>query len=279
MNRDPGTTASGGGSGDDATRAAFESLNGWADRTFVISLRRATDRRERARERLEGLRFEFFDAVDKDQLDRDRLSGDGTYDERRTRSAYRHRKDMSLGAIGCALSHRRLYEEMVANGWERMVVFEDDVVPRTTALPALPEVLAELPPTWELCYLGYWQNENVTIQRRLLRAVYVALAPLGLSRWRLGEALRLLPTSFTPHLRRAGRHMCSHAYAVTREGARKLAAAQTPVAYYSDQLLTMSILQGRLEAYVASPVLFDQESAEHAQGYDPSVTSYVGEST
>ncbi len=264
-------------SGSDPTRAAFEFLNGWADRIFVVSLRRATDRRQRARERLEGLRYEFFDAVDKSELDRDRLVRDGTYDERRTRGAYRHRDDMSVGAIGCALSHRRLYEDMVANGWERMVVFEDDVVPRTAELAALPDALGELPPTWELCYLGYWQNEIVTMNLRLRRAAYVALAPLGLSRWRVGEALRLLPRSFSPHLRRAGRHMCAHAYAVTREGARKLAAAQTPVAYSADQLLAMAILQGRLDAYVVSPVLFDQESAKHTHGYNASVASYVGE--
>jgi glycosyl transferase family 25 len=264
-------------SAGDPTDFAFEFLNGWADRIFVVSLRRATERRERVRGRLRGLRYEFFDAVDKQDLDRDQLVRDGTYDERRTRSAYRFRKEMSLGAIGCALSHRRLYEDMVANGWERMLVLEDDVVPRTEALAALPDALRELPPTWELCYLGYWQNEIVTLNRRLRRATYVALAPLGLSRWRLGEALRLLPRSISPHLRRAGRHMCTHAYAVTREGARKLAAAQTPVAYSADQLLAMAVLQARVDAYAAFPVLFDQESLEHSVAYASTVGTDVGE--
>jgi glycosyl transferase, family 25 len=258
---------------DAGTTAAYEFLNGWADRVFVVSLRSDTARRERVRERLAGLRYELRDAVDKRDLDRDRLVREGAYDERRTRGAYRFSKDMSLGAIGCALSHRKLYEDMVASGWERMVVLEDDVVPRDGALAALADALRELPPTWELCYLGYWQNEIVTRGARLRRALYVALAPFRLSRWRTGEALRLLPSPFSPHLRRAGRHMCTHAYAVTREGARKLAAAQTPVAYSSDQLLTMSVLQGRLEAYVASPVLFDQESLIHSVAFAAEISS------
>ena len=257
------------------TGPAFEFLSGWADRIFVVSLRGALERRASVRRRLEGLRYEFLDAVDKASLDRDRLLRDGTYDERRTRSAYRMRKDMSLGAIGCALSHRKLYEEMLARGWERMVVLEDDVVPRASSLPGLPAALRELPPSWELCYLGYWQNEVVTANARVRRALYAGLAPLGLSRWRVGEALRLLPRPFSPHLRRAGRHMCTHAYAVTREGARKLLAAQTPVAYSADQLLTMCVLQGRLEAYVAFPALFDQESQEHSPAYASSVASDV----
>lgn len=256
------------------TGAAYEFLNGWADRIFVVSLRRATERRERLKERLAGLGYEFLDAVDKLDLDRDRLLREGRYDERATRRAYRFRKDMTLGAIGCALSHRALYERMLASGWERMLVLEDDVVPRAGALAALPDTLRELPAKWDLCYLGYWRNEGVTPRGRLRQAAYVALAPLGLSRWRTGEALRLLPRRFSPHLRRAGRHMCTHAYAVTREGARKLLAAQTPVAYAADQLLTMMVLQGRLDAYAASPILFDQEWTEAGAAGGP-VATYV----
>jgi glycosyl transferase family 25 len=250
-----------------ATAPAFDFLNGWADRIFVVSLRRAVERRARIIERLAGLRFEFLDAVDKKDLDRDRLVRERAYDESPTRRAYRHRHDMTLGAIGCALSHRKLYEDMVAKGWDRMVVLEDDVVPRVPEVAGIADALAELPPTWELCYLGYWQNEVVTTTTRLKQLSYVALAPLGLSRWRPGETLRLVPRAYSAHLRRAGRHMCTHAYAVSREGARKLAAAQTPVALAADQLLTMMVLGGRLDAYVAVPALFDQESMEHGAAY------------
>jgi glycosyl transferase, family 25 len=101
----------------DPAETVFQFLDGWAEHILVVSLRRVIERRERLEERLRGLRYELFDPVDKHDLDRDRLVRDGTCDERRTRRAYRFRKDMTIGAIGCALSHRRLYEEMVANGW------------------------------------------------------------------------------------------------------------------------------------------------------------------
>ena len=67
--------------------AAFEFLNGWADRTLVVTLARATDRQARLRERLAGLRYELFPATDKLELDRARLAADGTFDESRTRAA------------------------------------------------------------------------------------------------------------------------------------------------------------------------------------------------
>ena len=243
-----------------AAQAAFAFLNGWADRIFVVSLARATERRARMRERLAGLDFRFLDATDKLDLDRARIRAEGICDERRTPRAFRHKREMPVGAVGCSLSHRRIYEEMVRNGWRRTIVLEDDVVPVAAALGALPDAVRQLPPSWELCYLGYLGNEEVTARARLKQAAYVALAPLRLVRWRTGEALRLLPRPFSANLRRAGRHLCTHAYAVTLEGARKLLAAQTPVAFYSDQLLAYLVLGGRLDAYVTHPIFFDQET-------------------
>ncbi len=246
---------------------AFEFLNGWADRVLVVSLARAQDRQARLRERLRGLRYELFPATDKKDLDRDALVKDGAFDESRTRRAFRHSREMNLGEIGCALSHRRVYEAAVAGRFARTVVLEDDVVPRAADLAALPTALSELPPGWDLCYLGYVKNEAPSAWDRTKRAAYVALAPLGLVRWRTGEALRLLPAPFSPHLRRAGLHACTHAYAVSLEGARKLAAAQTPVSLRADWLFSSLILQGKLSAFVAEPRLFDQEDVLTAPSY------------
>ncbi len=237
----------------------FEFLNGWADRILVVSLARATDRQARIRERLAGLRYEVFPATDKLDLDREALVREGVFDESGVRRAFRHTRGMNLGEIGCALSHRRIYEAAVAGGWRRTVVFEDDVVPRAAALASLPAALSELPPRWDLCYLGYRKNEAPSAWDHAKRATYVALAPLRLVRWRLGEAMRLLPSPFSSHLRRAGLHMCTHAYAVSLEGARKLAAAAAPVTLRADWLFARLILEGRLAAFVAEPQLFDQD--------------------
>lgn len=239
--------------------AAFEFLNGWADRIFVLSLRRAAERRARVRERLAGLHYRFVDAVDKLDLDRERLVRDRVFDERGTPRAFRHRGEMPLGHIGCSLSHRALYEEIGRNGWRRVVVFEDDVLPVPGALDHLPDVLRQLPEDWELCYLGYWRSAAPTLGDRMRQALYVGLSPFRLVRWRPCEAMRLLPRRFSPNLWRAGRHLCTHAYAVSAAGARKLLEAQTPVAFNSDQLLVYLVLRGRLSAYAAEPKVFEQD--------------------
>jgi glycosyl transferase, family 25 len=238
---------------------AFDAVNGWAERIFVITLPRATDRQARVRERLAGLDFRFVHGVDKDGVDRAALVRDGTYDETRTRPAYRHTRDMSVGEIGAALAHRRVYEEVVRNGWRRVIVLEDDVVPLESSLPQLPQALGELPSDWDLCYLGYLKGEHVSAARRFKLASYVALSRVRLCRWKPHEVPRLRTRPFSRSLRRAGLHTHAHAYAVSLEGAKKLLAAQTPIAFRADSLLSWVVVDGGISGYVTATKYFEQE--------------------
>lgn len=244
-------------------QAAWGELQRRFDRIFVVTLERATDRQARVRERLAGLEFEFHLGVDKRALDRERLRAEG-YDEEASRRASRHSHPMTPGEIGCALSHRQLYRTALEHGWERVLVFEDDVLPRRAELGALPGALAQLPESWELLYLGYSNFERVTAGQRAKRAAYLALSAAGLMKWTPQEVRRLLPAPYSQNLRRAGLHHCTHAYAFTREAARKLLAAQTPLAFVADQLLVHLVLRGELEAFVVDPKLFEQEAGAGA---------------
>lgn len=136
------------------TITAVESGTAPADRAartdlppiWVISLARAVDRRRSVRTSFTaaGIPFELFDAVDGRALEpaeRRRYS--------RWRSLYEVGRDLTLGDVGCSLSHLRVYEQMVAEGIPEVVVVEDDVQPS----PALVDVLAgrhALPPDWEV---------------------------------------------------------------------------------------------------------------------------------
>jgi glycosyl transferase family 25 len=251
-------------------------VNRWADRTFVITLPRATDRQARIRDRLAGLEFRFADGVDKVDLDLAALVRDGLYDESRTRRAYRHTRDMSLGEIGAALAHRRIYEEVIRNGWRRVIVLEDDVVPLEQNLATLPAALGELPPGWDLCYLGYLKGERLTPARRFKLASYVALSRLGLCPWTPDEVPRLKTLPFSPNLRRAGLHTHAHAYAISLEGARKLLAAQSPIAFRADSLFSWVVVNGGVSAFVTAAKHFEQE---RVLGVTPAgaVASYIQE--
>ena len=80
----------------------------------------------------------------------------------------------------------------------------------------------------------------------------------------------LLPRPFSTHLRRAGCHDCTHAYAITLAAAEKLIHAQTPVVYRADDLLSDLIMKGEVKGFVTDPKFFDQEVF-----HDPAVGSEI----
>ena len=255
-------------------------VNGFFDRALVLTLARAGRRQERVRARLGalGIRFDFLPGFDGAALDRTALARDGLYDADRARRVDRFGREMNAGELGASLSHRRAYEEAVRNGWRRVLVFEDDLVPRPADLPALGAALSELPEDWDLVWLGYTNFERVTLRDRLKQAVYVPMAAMRLLKWTPAEVLRFHPKPYSAHLRRAGLHHCAHAYAVSLAGARKLLELQTPVAWVADQLLVHAVLAAKVKAFVTEPQFFDQERyAAPVEGGEPA--SYITDRT
>jgi glycosyl transferase family 25 len=245
--------------------AAFEFLNGWADRVFVVTLPRAVERQAHVREALRGLDFRFHMGADKATLDLGALARDGGLAEwRGVRRLTGKARPLKPGEVGCALSHRQVYEEIVRSGVLRAVVFEDDAAPRDEDVALLPAALAQLPDGWDLVYLGYTRFEDVTAWQKAKRLLYLTLSPLHVVPWRPGEVLRLHPRPWSANLRRAGYHDGAYAYAVSLEGARKLLAAQTPLAHVADHVFVNLVLSGALRAFVTEPKMFDEVSASIA---------------
>jgi glycosyl transferase family 25 len=94
-------------------------------------------------------------------------------------------------------------------------------------------------------------------------------------KWTPREVLRLYPRPFSENLRRAGLHHCTHAYAVSREGARKLASAAHPIAHNVDNLMTWLVMRGELNAFITCPKFFDQEYLAGIAPAEGTPASYV----
>lgn len=239
--------------------SGIQVLHSYFDKIFVVSVPRFTDRHEKLKQNLEGLKFDFFWGADKQKLNYEELKTGGVYDERRAQKLQRQRKALNIGEIACSLSHRNLYATMIENNWNRVLVLEDDVVPLVEAINELPEAIKELPDKWELVYLGYLKHEKVTIRLKAKQFFYKIISAFGLMAWSYKMVGNMLPGPFSKHLKKAGFHDCTHAYAITIEGAKKLLAAQTPVVYRADDLLSSTIMKGELNAFVTDPKFFDQE--------------------
>lgn len=242
--------------------SAINSLEGFFDKILVVSVSRFTERHSAITQKLEGLSFEFFWGADKLALSPDFISAN--YDEQQARTLQRQGKALNAGEIACSLSHRMVYEAILRNNWNKVLILEDDVLPLTKELASLPAALEELPPNWELLYLGYLKHEVVTPSLKRKQFFYRILSRLGFMKWSPVMVNNLLPVPFSPHLRKAGFHDCTHAYALTREGAAKLLAAQTPVVYRADDLLSAMVMKGAINGFITDPKFFDQEVFHNA---------------
>lgn len=230
----------------------------------MVTIPRLTMRQQAIQQNLSGIDFEFFYGADKLEIDFEKAKTDGTYDEATTKKLQRQGKALNHGELACSLSHRMVYAAMIKNDWKKVLILEDDVMPLKDNMEHLPAALQELPQDWELVYLGYLKHEQVTTGLKAKQFFYKIASALGLMVWSYKMVSNLLPKAYSKHLRKAGFHDCTHAYAVTQQAAAKLLAVQTPVVYRADDLLSSNIMKGELNAFVTEPKFFDQEIFSNA---------------
>lgn len=238
-------------------------LQQYFDKIFVVSVPRFTDRHNRVKKNLDGLAFDYFWGADKHELDYDTATTNGTYNEHKAKKLQRQGKALNTGEIACSLSHRMVYAEMIKYHWQKVLILEDDVLPLTENLQQLPAAFHELPDNWELVYLGYLKHERVTTGLKLKQFFYKIISALGLMAWSFKMISNLLPKPYSVHLKKAGFHDCTHAYAITLTAAEKLLKAQTPIVYRADDLLSATIMKGELNAFVTEPKFFNQEGFDN----------------
>ena len=245
-------------------------LEKYFDHIFVITLERATDRQAKVKERLEGLRYDFFYGVDKHELNWEKVNQEGIYNDKRARQLNRYSKGMILGHIACALSHRHLYQHILEKGYQRVLIFEDDAVPLFDRDGELQQSAEELPDNWEVIYFGYSKNEMATPALKRKQVFYSIICHLKLIKWSPRMISNLLPRPYSPHIQKAGFHDLTHSYAVTREACMKLISAQTPVVFNADPLLSHLIMNRELNAFNNKKKFFTQE-----QFLDPAHRSFI----
>lgn len=239
----------------------FGFLNNYYDKVYVLTLPRLHERMDLINRQLEGLHFEFFYGTDKQDTSINALKEQGAYSTERYLEFYKRPHEMSLGMLCCSLGHLHMYQSIIANGYRRTLILEDDVQPLSEGLALWPQLISELPADWDVFYLGYEKNESFGWMQKLKSALYRTRPWHAQLKLTSAMYANYYPRSLSKHIARAGFHDCTHAYSVTLEAAKKLAALQTPVAFNPDNLLSYAIATGRVTGYIARPKLFNQLSA------------------
>lgn len=235
-------------------------LNDFFDHIYVISLKKSIKRHNLFKQVLQGINYEIFWGVDGRELNLEEIKLEGLYDSELTQKKVPIGKDLTPGEIGCALSHLGVYKDILANGYQKALILEDDIAVATDAAEALSQSLSELPDQWDLLYLGYLYNTDkikLPIKLRLYIA-YPLLSLLGMKKYDAKRLRRRFPRSYSEHLDLAGFHYGTHAYAVTTSGAKKILKYQTPISMASDNAIGDMCMEELLRAFIVKKRVFHQ---------------------
>jgi len=111
------------------------------DKIYCLSLRKDKERRKKVSNRLNqiGLNYEFFDAYDG--------------------SLFHHiwqKLDNPIftnqNYVACTLSHLAIYKDAIENGFNRILILEDDVIPHYGFNKLM---IGNIPDNYDLLYLGF----------------------------------------------------------------------------------------------------------------------------
>jgi hypothetical protein len=66
---------------------------------------------------------------------------------------YKHYQ-LTKGAIGCFLSHVKIWEDIISSGKNSALIFEDDARPPPNLYNVLNKIMAKIPDDWDIVLLG-----------------------------------------------------------------------------------------------------------------------------
>lgn len=228
-------------------------LNDYYDKIYVLSVHAAEERRKLFAERFNGLDYSFFYGADKNNFTINELIEKKVYSELLTKEHHRYNKVMKPGEIACSWSHRMIYEDMLKHNYSRMMILEDDGVPDPAMIKQIPTILAEIPADCELLMWGWDKNGESDIAAFWKKTGYHIQNRLGFLKWSPTMINHLFARPFSPHLKKAGFHDYTYAYAITRGAAEKLQQMQTPIQYIADNLLAHAITRNIVSGYIVYP--------------------------
>jgi glycosyl transferase family 25 len=204
-------------------------------KTFVITLPEAKERQVHMTKMLNnlGIPFAFFDAVDGRGFD---VPSHPAYNKTLRRLYFG--RDMTGGEMGVMLSHRKIYEQMIAENIDMALIFEDDALVIGEGFRAVVEALVSGEQDFDLVrFLG---SDKVAALRQYKKRMITNQHSLNRLRTTPGGA---------------------HAYIIRRSGAEKMLKVLRRVYLPIDTLMGHIWLSG-LKAYVTQPGMVIQDEAQ-----------------
>jgi GR25 family glycosyltransferase involved in LPS biosynthesis len=250
-----------------------ELLNNYFDKIYLITIPRSWEnRKERVLRNLNGLHYDIFWGCDGQQL-RDETLNNLT-DLKKSVFWIEHyhllrykatvSRPLTLSEIGCSESHRRVYEDVVEKGYDKVLILEDDAMLWEPGLKALEGAMKQLPQDWDLWYLGYRWHDCESFLSKLKRKFILSgqfiVNPFAAFKEYQRQSV-CYPRKYKKNTWHAGLHAGTHAYAIKGRAAGILLSENTPIIFPADMLLAHCHLKKRIKAYISVPQIFREDQS------------------
>lgn len=235
-------------------------LNEYFDKIYVLTIPSASLRHQLIKKELEGLDFIFFNGISKYDINIPDYIEKSIYNEELTIQNNRYDKNMNTGQIACSLGHKMIYEDIINHNYKNALILEDDSFFIEENLKFLEITLQELPADWDIFFMDYVKYENDNFFAKLKKILYKFQVLIGQLKFNYIMIDHLFSRAYSKHIKRAGYHNFSNAYAVSRNACYKLLQLQTPIQFPSDHLLAWACTNRMVNGYVSVPKLFGQYS-------------------
>jgi len=219
----------------------INSLNDFVDEVFVINLARDTTKLEDMTSKLNALNTKFtrFDAVLGKEVPKKVLEKELTK---------WCQNFCPAATVGCALSHKSVWREIVDKNLKSAVIFEDDCVFENSFYETLSKAVADLPADWDILYLGCvvgcYKNraEMSTFDSIFLKALGRDTEPIVVSE----------------NLYRPTLPLAAHAYVLSNKGAKTLLKLIPKVGFHIDT--AMATFCDKMQVFAVHPNIVTQDT-------------------
>ncbi|CAG8716039.1 28593_t:CDS:2, partial [Dentiscutata erythropus] len=140
---------------------------------------------------------------------------------------------LDLGVKSCYLSHYLIYQLIIDNEYENALILEDDIDMELNITNILTDIYPHLPNDWDVLYVGHCGESKIEMT---------------------------VANVFGFELRKTGNPLCTHGYAVSSSGARKLVKKlniDNPTVGIDFELLKL-IHSGNITSYSINPPIIIQ---------------------
>ena len=125
------------------------------DKVFYINMNKSTDRAEKFTsqckvQNIPSEKIERYDAID----GTDHIFNEKELEMFKSASYVKNNHKRTKQIMGNSLSHYNLFCKMVQEGWEKIIIFQDDVVLRPNFIHYIDQLMPTVPSDAEIVYLG-----------------------------------------------------------------------------------------------------------------------------